>query len=144
MAKKRTRTPVSTKPVVGEPVVSEPKEKKSTARVDHPVIAALKEDETIKALPDGFDFKVHKVIRTGLWDRDDMFHDHMAEKHEHDAALCRAKAEESRALGTGADRASARRLVSLTAKMAELTDILTKKGHDVPALLRKMAELKKD
>jgi hypothetical protein len=54
---------------------------------------------------------------------------------EYKAAEFKEKAEESRKLGSGAQRSKARRLVKLQEQIAELTKTLGASGIDVEALL---------
>lgn len=120
--------------------VEEPKkEKKVTARADHPVVVKLKKDERVKELPEGFSFAKHKLIKKNTWEKDHMFFDHLANKNQEEADLNREKAEDCRKLGSAAERGRAKRLLKMQGKIDELKEALVKKGVDVAALLKSVS-----
>lgn len=119
--------------------VTEPKEKKNTARLDHPAVTKLKKDEKVKELPKDFDFVKHRPIKRTAWERDDMFFDHLALKYEGLMKQNKDKAKECRLLGSAAERTRAKRLLKMTVKIEELKIALRGKGIDVDRLLASIA-----
>jgi len=91
-------------------------------------------------IPDGFDFKVHKVLKKKNFKDDAMYYDHVAAGLDWKAKLFRSKAEECRKLGSPAERAKKRQMIRLNEKMEELKAQLTEQGIDVKALLEAATE----
>lgn len=88
------------------------------------------------ALPEGFDFNEHKLLRRKNFTRDDLYFEHRALHLDHKAGKFRGMAAEAKALGSREDRARAKKLQRMNDQMAELREQLEKSGVDVGALLK--------
>lgn len=94
------------------------------------------------ALPDGFDFNEHKLLRRKNFVNDALYFEHRALHLEHRAAAFRGMAAEAKAFGSREDRARAKKLQRMNDQMAELRKQLESSGVDVSALLAAKAETK--
>lgn len=101
-----------------------------------PMHPAIQEDTKLTELPADYDMDRHAPILKKNWLKEDEFYEYRAKGHDHLAAKWRERAEESKRMGTGADRAAKKRLTKMTAKVAELRASLEASGVDVDALLK--------
>lgn len=91
------------------------------------------------SLPEDFDFKTNKSLKKRDFTADYLFYEYRALECDFKAAAFRIVAEEVKKLGSAKDRSSAKRLVKLQEKMAELKTQLTEQGVDVDELLANAA-----
>lgn len=114
--------------------VSTEEPKKRVARVKMVV------KEPLTEVPMDFDFSKYRPLKKRDFAEEHMFYEHKAMELEAKAKLYREDAAESKALGSTADRAAARKLVAMTAKLDELRKGLADAGIDVDALLAAAAK----
>lgn len=95
------------------------------------------------AMPENFDFKIHKSLKKRDFTADHLFYEYRALEMEFKAKSFRAQAEEAKKLGSAKDRSSAKRLVRLADKMTELKTQLSKQGINVEELLAAAAKEEK-
>ena len=86
-------------------------------------------------VPEGFDFKVHKVLKKKNFATEALYYEHRVEEMNFKAAKFAALAEESRTMGSAADRRKKKQIVRLNSKMNELKAQLIAQGIDVEALI---------
>lgn len=90
-----------------------------------------------EAIPEGFDFKLHKSLKKKDFKEDYLYFEHRAAECEIKAVAYRDEAAEVKKLGSAKARGSAKRLVKMQDKMSELKKQLSEQGIDVEALLAK-------
>ena len=87
------------------------------------------------ALPEGFDFKVHKILKKKNFTTEALYYEHRVLEMEFKAEKFAALAEECRTMGSAADRRKKKQIVKLNSKMNELKAQLIAQGIDVEALI---------
>jgi len=87
------------------------------------------------AVPEKFDFAKNKPLKKTDFKNEDLFFEYKAAECDAKAIVFRAKAEESKKLGSTKDRAKAKRLLKMQEKMAELREQLEADGVNVEELL---------
>ena len=92
------------------------------------------------AMPDKFDFKVHKPLKKSNFTEEHVYFGHRAEYAKYQVKVWEAKAAESKLLGSTKERRQKKAVVRLQSKMTELRTQLEKQGIDVTALLKAAAE----
>lgn len=92
------------------------------------------------AVPEGFDFKTNKSLKKKDFKEDYLYFEHRAAECDFKAVAYREEAVEVKKLGSAKSRGSAKRLVKLQDKMAELKKQLTDQGVDVEKLLEDAAK----
>lgn len=107
----------------------------SPKRDPKPTHPAIAEDTKLTELPADYDMDRHAPTLKRNWLKEEDFYEYRAVTHEHHAKKWRDRAEESKRMGTGADRAAKKRLTKMTAKVAELRASLEASGVDVDELL---------
>ena len=93
------------------------------------------EEELTVSVPDNFSFETHKAIKRKAFAADHLFFGHKAAELRFKADRFEAKATEAKAMGGSKDRAAAKRLQRMQAKMGELRDQLEEQGVNVDELL---------
>jgi len=119
-----------------KPTITKPEPKK-TGRVDFSGIGN-KDPELYPfkdAVPEGFDFKLHRALKKRDFSADYLFYEFRAAEMDYKGSLFRDQAEEAKKLGSAADRGRAKRLIKLQEKMSELKEQLTAQGINVDELL---------
>ena len=132
----KNMTPVgSMKKVADEP--AKPKKEKKAKPV-YPAVAALPKDGKLDAVPGpDFRFDYYAPVKRTTFKSDELYLRHKANELRWRASGLDKKADEAKLLGSTADRAKAKRLQKMQAKMADLRAELEKQGIDVDALLKK-------
>ena len=106
------------------------------------------DSKTIKirldAYPDDFDPKVHKSLKRNDFTNEAIWYENEAAKFDKKAADMREKAEQARKLGNVKDRATAKKLMAIQKKAAELRESLAEQGVDVDALMAGFAKKTED
>jgi len=92
------------------------------------------------AMPEGFNFKVNKVLKKRDFTADHLFFEHRVAEMEYKAEIFKVQAEEAKKIGSSADRNRLKRVMKLQEKMDELKAQLTEQGIDVGALLAGMKD----
>lgn len=133
-SKKAEKSAKTTRPVAA------PAEEEKVKRTPHPLVGV--EDETkypFVAVPADFSIDDHERLSKEDFVDEAGYFDYKAWEHEVRAKRLRAKAIEYRTLGSKEDRAKAKKLRSMQAKMAELEKELAEAGVDVAKLLASAA-----
>jgi len=92
-------------------------------------------------VPEDYDFKTMKLLKKKDYIADHLWFEFKAIDADNKAAAYRKLAEESKKLGSGKDRAKAKRLVKMTSKLEELKQQLEAAGVDTSALLKKANDI---
>ena len=126
--------PAVESPEAETPVVEQPAKPE---KIDFP---ALWDGENRKQLTSleqlaGFDGSVHTSIKRADFADEALYYDMRAAELDARAAGMRGKAADIRKIGNVADRARAKKLLSIARRMADLRASLTEQGVDVDALL---------
>lgn len=88
-----------------------------------------------EATPEGYEFGKFKPLKKRDFVEDWLYYEHRAQEMEAKAKAFHEQADESKKLGSGKQRAKAKRLVKLRTQIAELTQALKDQGIDVEQLL---------
>jgi len=86
-------------------------------------------------LPVGFNFKEFKPLKKRNFATEALYFEHRAEEMAYKMRAFTAQAEESRTMGSAADRRKKKQIVKLSEKMKELKAQLSAQGIDVEALI---------
>ncbi len=89
------------------------------------------------AVPDDFNFKDYKTLKKKNFKDDELYYRHRAEEMEFKREAFVVKADEAKRLGSSSDRRKKKQIVKLQVKVTELKQLLTDRGIDVEALLKK-------
>lgn len=134
MAKNRSPANPTIKPT--------PEKSKKSKRAEFKLIG--NKDEKIypfsSAVPEGFDFKLHKNLKRKDFKEDYLYYEFRAAECESKAVAFREEAAEVKKLGSAKDRGKAKRLVKMQDKMEELKKQLQGQGVDVEKLLADAAK----
>ncbi len=128
----RTATPAVRTPV--KRVVPTTNEPDAYKRIFYPPIFDGQK-LTAAELPEDYDSKQHKPLRKKDFENEWDYFDYQAGEHERLAEKCAASAEQSRKMGTGPQRKSAKRALKLREQLNALVADLKAEGVDTDALL---------
>ena len=139
---KVTKKTAASKPAAAKsaaPGTTEEKPKKAK-RIAYPTLNVEEGDNgkattPLDAIPEDYDSKKHLPLRRKDFSDESMWFDMKADEYDGKAAAFRKQAADWRAMGSKADRAKAKRLIAMKAKMAELEAALKAEGIDTDALL---------
>lgn len=136
-----SKAPTATAPASARPGTKDDKgAKEKKQRVKYPGLTKDGKAVKLAAIPDDYDPKVHKPLGRKDLEDESLWYELKARDFERKAKLMREKGEESKKLGSVADRAKAKRLLALQKRFNELKQKLTSQGMDVESLLNAPAE----
>lgn len=134
MAKQEQKTsPISKAPTGAQPGAAGPKadeKKEKPKRTPYRAEGAA----VLEAIPADFNPRKHLPLKKADFKDEWTYFEYRAQLAEKNAASFRKQAEESKSLGSTADRVKAKRMVQMMKRMAELEAELKASGVDIDAL----------